>query len=272
MATIDVKALKKGVREALKHMSDHPGEPAPDTRADYGQILAASGMISDIFKREFQAHMLREVRKTFEGDEPTPGCLKASDGPFTAVGKGVQGSTWLTKDKKRLFKVGKVGLREEHGLTRKFEEARTEFAISEAAGDLGFGPKVHDAYFCCDEYQNDCYYVILMDYVPGKSLWEWHRKASPSKREAMRKEVLDMVHRLNDAGIEHADLHAENVIVSSETGRPIIIDYGMASWARAERVKDELSINRFFSETSTLQDTAEYVAKILIQKGLIKIK
>lgn len=271
-STIDVGALKKGVRAALKHMAKNPGKPAPDVKADYHQILAAAGMISDIFLREFQQQTLRAVRKTFEGDDPSPGCLKAADGPFTKVDEGVQGCTWLTKDKKRIFKVGKVSLRESHGLTRKYEEARMEFAITKAAGDLRIGPKVHDAYFCCDQGKDQCYYVILMDFVPGKSLWKWHKTASPAKRTAMRKKLLNLVRSLNDAGIEHADLHAENVIVSGESEHPVIIDYGMASWTKLERAKDRLSIDRFFSDTTTLQDTMEHVAKLMIHSGDIKIK
>jgi tRNA A-37 threonylcarbamoyl transferase component Bud32 len=271
MATIDIKSLRKAVVAAIKDMNERPGAPAPRVSANHDQVSAASGLIFREFEKEFQAIMLRDVRRYFAGDSPSPGCLKRSDGPFTKIGDGVQGCAWLSKDKKRAFKIGRVGLRDELDITRKFEEARSEFAIAEAAGELGVGPKVHDAYFCCDEYRDKCYYVISMDYVPGKSLYEWHKGASAAKREAMRRKLLAVVRKMGAAGIEHADLHAENVIVARGSGEPVVIDYGMASWAGAERVKDELFVNRFFSDTTSLKDAAYHVAKVLIHNKTIKV-
>ena len=269
MATIDLRALKKAIGPAIKKMNESLGAPAPKVAASHEQILAVAGMVTYEFNKQFQQSMLREVRTFFSGKHPSR-CLDAADGPFKKLGEGVQGTVWLTKDRKRAFKIGYIGLRDDHGISRKFEETRTEFAITEAAAGLGIGPKVIDTYFCCNDTHDHCYYVLGMEFVPGKSLWEWSKKASAASKEEMRQKLLKLVRRLNDAGIEHADLHANNVIVSEQTGEPVIIDYGMASWAKAERLKDKLSINRFFSDTTTLADAAYYVARILISDGIVK--
>lgn len=269
-ATIDLKALRKAIASAIKGM--RPGQPAPRVSATPEQIKHVVDLTRRAFLKEYQAAELRTVAKHFgEGMSAEDGCLKATDGPFTKVAEGVYGSAWLTKDKTRIFKIGKVYLVDDvgHSVTESFDNARREFAIGRKAADLGVGPKVHDSYFCCST-DDACYFVIVMDNVAGVTLKKWLKSASKSERENMRGAILDKVAVLNEAGIEHADLHSKNVLVTSD-GNPYIIDYGLASWASYERKWDVDMVNRTFSDTVNLDDVAYYVATVLIFRGDVKI-
>lgn len=268
-STIDTKGLRAAVALAVRRMNRSPGAPAPKVAATHDQILAVSGMIDAVFRREYQASMLKDVQR-HSADGSMVGCITPGAGKLKFLGEGVQGCVWRSQDGKKAFKIGKVGLREEHGLTRKFEEARAEHAISTAAGKAGIGPKTLDFYFCCPD-DSQCYYVLVMEFVAGKSLYEWHKTASVVKRADMRKRVLEVVKKLSAAGIEHADLHANNVVVTA-AGAPVVLDFGRASWAREERVKDRLSVDRFFSDTDTMADACYYAATLLIKSGAVVVK
>jgi len=221
-ATIDFKALRKAVAAAIRGMK--PGEPAPKARATADQLKHLHSLLWPSVRREYEANELRTVARHFDARKTTPegGCLKAADGPFTKVASGAYGTTWRTKDCTRIFKLSRVDLIDDpgHPVTEMFDAARREFEVGKLAGDLGVGPAVHDAYFCCSTAEA-CYYVIVMDAVPGVTLRQWLKTAAPAARERMRAKLLTAVARLNAASVEHSDLHSKNVIhqLSRKTGQ-----------------------------------------------------
>ena len=270
-AQLDMKALRKAVAAAIKGMK--PGVPPPKTpgvRSD--DVDAVVHLIYGTVLKEYQAHELKDVARHFDASKTTPdgGCLKASDGPFAKVGEGVYGSTWLTKDKTRIFKLSKVNLVDDpgHPVTESYDNARREFEVGKVAAKLGIAPRMHEAYFCCGS--NDvCYHVIVMDAVSGTTLKKWLKAASAKQRASMRVKLLAAVAKLNAAGVEHSDLHSKNVMVTPEH-EPVLIDFGLASWAD-DRRRDVDMINRTFSDTVGIDDITRHVAAVLISNGTIKV-
>lgn len=70
-------------------------------------------------------------------------------------------------------------------------------------------------------YMTTPYYILMMQYVPGKSLYSV--KITPRLMSNLEKAVS----RLWSVGIIHADLHPDNVIVG-ERDKVTIIDFGFA--------------------------------------------
>lgn len=64
-------------------------------------------------------------------------------------------------------------------------------------------------------------YVLIMEFIPGKSLASIEKPTQPMKR-MFEQAVLSIW----AAGVVHADLHFNNVII--QPGRVVIIDFGMA--------------------------------------------
>ncbi len=109
-----------------------------------------------------------------------------------------------------------------------------------------------------------------MDAVQGVTLAKWLRGASKPARLAMRARILEAVAKLHAAGVEHGDLHSENVIVTAD-GAPVLIDFGWATWTR-DRRRDVDMVDRTFSGTVTLDDVRAYVATVLIANGTVRVK
>jgi len=271
-ASLDFDGLRRAVRAAIAAI--RPGRAPPATPGvSEEQLKDVSGLIWRVFKEEYQLHAIGKIAASYDETKtrPVPGCVLRESGPFRKIGEGSYGAVWVTGDRRRAIKVGEVALAEKegHAVLEQMEAARHEFAIARLAGELGVGPVVYDAYFCCS-VQSTCHYVIVMDALPGRSLTQWLASAGVGRREAMRKQVLDLVAKLSGAGVEHTDLHSDNVIVLPDD-RAFIIDYGLATWTGTDRRADVEAVNRTFSETFTLEETARHVAAVLVAKGAIKL-
>ncbi len=76
---------------------------------------------------------------------------------------------------------------------------------------------------------------IVMEYVPGDTLWTFAYKRNPSARKATRI-ILDAALTLGEvhaAGVFHRDVKPENIVIREENERPILIDFGIGSLASA---------------------------------------
>jgi serine/threonine-protein kinase len=79
---------------------------------------------------------------------------------------------------------------------------------------------------------------IVMEYVPGDTLWTFAYKENPSARKATRL-ILDTALTLGEvhaAGVFHRDVKPENILIHSGSERPILIDFGIGSLAGAPPV------------------------------------
>ena len=273
VASLDFDGLRLAVRAAIASIKTGRAPPATPGVSD-DQLRDVARLIWSTFKEEYQLHAIGGIAASYDeaSTRPVPGCvLRGERGPFRKVGEGSYGAVWVTGDRRHAIKVGEVRLAEKegHAVLEQMEAARHEFAITRLAGELGVGPAVHDAYFCCSA-QSTCHYVIVMDAIAGESLTEWLTTAGAARRESMRKQVLELVAKLQGAGVEHTDLHSDNVLIAPGD-QAYIIDYGLATWTGTDRRADVESVNRTFSETFTLDETARHVAAILIAKGAVAL-
>ncbi|PTL75182.1 serine/threonine-protein kinase [Vitiosangium sp. GDMCC 1.1324] len=79
---------------------------------------------------------------------------------------------------------------------------------------------------------------IVMEYVPGDTLWVFAYKHNPSARKGTRI-ILDAVLTLGEvhaAGVFHRDVKPENIIIRGVSERPILIDFGIGCLASAPLV------------------------------------
>ncbi|WNG34828.1 serine/threonine protein kinase [Archangium violaceum] len=79
---------------------------------------------------------------------------------------------------------------------------------------------------------------IVMEYVPGDTLWAFAYKHNPSARKGTRI-ILDAALTLGEvhaAGVFHRDVKPENIIIRGVSERPILIDFGIGCLASAPLV------------------------------------
>ncbi|WP_309892688.1 protein kinase domain-containing protein [Archangium sp.] len=79
---------------------------------------------------------------------------------------------------------------------------------------------------------------IVMEFVPGDTLWTFAYTQNPSARKATRI-ILDTALTLgavHTAGVFHRDVKPENIIIRGVSERPILIDFGIGSLASAPTV------------------------------------
>jgi predicted Ser/Thr protein kinase len=279
MATISSDKITRAVTAVLTDMmGPKRGALAPEVSATWKQIRDASALIQPTVWAVYQKLVAKQIKVDIDShEEPAMACLKGQPlKPYKVLGEGVHGTVWLTKrtDGKKgqtemVVKVGNVELDNHPTVTRHFDRARREFAISKAAGELGVSPKVFDSFFCCAN-DDSCYYVIVMEYVPGVNLKTWKSQASPEDIDNMRLKMLQKTAILREAGIEHYDLHEGNVIVTPYD-EPVVIDFSLAQWINiSDFDDDEDSVQRIFSKTQTIDQIVKYVAKHLIHKQIIQ--
>ncbi|XP_072040579.1 serine/threonine-protein kinase Chk1-like [Amphiura filiformis] len=78
---------------------------------------------------------------------------------------------------------------------------------------------------------------LVMDYVPGKSLWTLIKMASKDHRKRelhpwrnIMKDAADGLNFLHEMGILHNDIKEDNILIRQADNRPVIIDFGKATF------------------------------------------
>ena len=72
---------------------------------------------------------------------------------------------------------------------------------------------------------------IIMEFVRGESLGRRLRQEGRLPPDATRRILLDLSDALDHAhrrGIIHRDLKPENILIAAESGRPLLVDFGIA--------------------------------------------
>ncbi|RMG12898.1 MAG: serine/threonine protein kinase [Planctomycetota bacterium] len=93
---------------------------------------------------------------------------------------------------------------------------------------------------------------LVMDLVEGQPLDETLRAGSLGAREAagIVRDLADAVEALHRAGVLHRDLKPGNVILRADSGRPVLLDFGIARSVDLERL----------TQTGSLVGSPEYMA------------
>lgn len=87
------------------------------------------------------------------------------------------------------------------------------------------------------------YLVLVMEYVPGVTLYQWARDNNPCARELVGKllplaRALKAVHAKE---VKHRDLKGDNVLVRETDGEPMLVDFGAGTMPGAPRVTGALA-------------------------------
>ncbi|MFY0565173.1 serine/threonine protein kinase [Archangium lansingense] len=87
------------------------------------------------------------------------------------------------------------------------------------------------------------YLVLVMEYVPGVTLYQWARDNNPCARELVEKllplsRALKAVHAQE---VKHRDLKGDNVLVRETDGAPVLVDFGAGAMPSAPRVTGALA-------------------------------
>ena len=82
------------------------------------------------------------------------------------------------------------------------------------------------------------YLVLVMEYVPGVTLYQWARDNNPCARELVEKllplsRALKAVHAQE---VKHRDLKGDNVLVRETDGAPVLVDFGAGTMPGVPRV------------------------------------
>ncbi|MFY0580231.1 serine/threonine protein kinase [Cystobacter fuscus] len=81
------------------------------------------------------------------------------------------------------------------------------------------------------------YLVLVMEYVPGVTLYTWAREHNPSALEVVEK-LLPLgraLKTLHARGVFHRDLKGDNVLVRESDGAPVLVDFGAGISPHAPR-------------------------------------
>ncbi|HEY0096329.1 MAG TPA: serine/threonine-protein kinase, partial [Archangium sp.] len=82
------------------------------------------------------------------------------------------------------------------------------------------------------------YLVLVMEYVPGRTVHQWAAEDNPTAREVARL-VLKLgqaLGRVHAAGVLHRDLKDDNVLVREADGEPVLVDFAAGAMPGAPRV------------------------------------
>ncbi|MGZ3458435.1 MAG: serine/threonine-protein kinase, partial [Archangium sp.] len=78
---------------------------------------------------------------------------------------------------------------------------------------------------------------IAMEYVRGRPLYAWARRHNPTARQVAEvlRELARQLAAVHEEGVVHRDVKGANVLVLPEGGAPVLVDFGVSTWARAPR-------------------------------------
>ncbi|HEX8823839.1 MAG TPA: protein kinase [Archangium sp.] len=87
------------------------------------------------------------------------------------------------------------------------------------------------------------YLVLVMEYVPGVTLYQWARDNNPCARELVEM-LLPIARALKEVHAEnvlHRDLKGDNVLVHEADGAPVVVDFGAGTMPGVPRVTGALA-------------------------------
>ena len=169
------------------------------------------------------------------------------------LGQGGMGAVFLAKEPalKRLVavKVLAPDLAKDNAARARFEREAT------AAAALSH-PNVVRVYAVGETKRTKLPYIV-MQYVEGPTLKEWHlRKRKISEREARRiiGEVAAALASAHERDLVHRDVKPSNILIEASTGRAFVADFGLT--AALVMHEDETKI----TESGTLLGTPTYMS------------
>lgn len=280
---IDTKKLKLKIGE---YVGEFYHKPETLKNFNHPFLKSLIDMLTNEIKNSMILEELKDLNSLMIKGNSNNGlaCLKQSIKVQSVLGEGAYGKVYKINNKKaaKIVPLGTHFIWDE--INKLKENILNEFAICKLAGELGVGPKVYDHYSCCDE-KNQCYYILYMDLLNGKNLYDWlDDKPSVEEQEYVKKILIEKLEVLHKNNIIHNDLHRGNVfVVNKRNGKEksniedvFIIDYGLATNFK-RKMKQTISfenkmIDYLFSNNEIKNnDIYNYVVIRLLDNNDIKI-
>lgn len=116
----------------------------------------------------------------------------------------------------------------------KILSIKKEVEIQKMAYKYGFAPDIQDEAMC------ENYYIFIMDLLTSFVTWKEYKKTNSKENiEIMKKKIVKRIKELNSIGIEHFDLHSDNIIIRNKVPEIMFIDYGLAELNDPKEIYDE---------------------------------
>jgi len=83
---------------------------------------------------------------------------------------------------------------------------------------------------------------IAMEYVEGPALYDWARRHQPTARQVAQvlRQLARQLVAVHAAGVVHRDVKGTNVLVCEADGQPVLVDFGVGTYAGAPEVTGPL--------------------------------
>ena len=164
-------------------------------------------------------------------DDPTAGWEQiGSYQIISRIGRGGQAVTYLARD----LNLGRrVVLKQYLSSGNQLEQ---DAVLNEGRSLV----RVRSTYVarCLTVERFENHYYLVMEYIPGKNLWDSVREQSfdHSRTAKFLAQLAEGLYAVHQAGILHRDIKPDNVIVSPD-GTPRLIDFGLAAPLATEAIE-----------------------------------
>ena len=209
-------------------------------------------------------------------------CLEKVKKNTRELGKGAFGSVFNVPSDTCIKNippgVEHVGIKleviKQFDINQEPERVKEVVKIAKKANKLGLGPAIYDV-FVTENALGFTVIVKVFETINGKTwrdtVWE-----SPQAKSSSVAKLKAAIHKLNNAGIIHHDLHSGNVMID-DTGKIYIIDYDRAQFVENEEKWQITEFNETVPGPWTpsglmTDDGILYIYTKLVEAGDIKLK
>lgn len=199
--------------------------------------------------------------------------VQLGKGAFGAV-YNVPVNTCLKHIPKKVKHVGvKIeSLKSDYNPSQTPKRLKEVVEIAKRAGELNIGPKFYDCFVSVIE--GEVKIIKSFEIIDGQSWGNTEWKTTEEKADAVDK-LNDAIHKMNEAGIIHHDLHSGNVMVGTN-GKIYIIDYDMAKYAGNEESDliyefNDTKNNPWMPPGALSDKGLKYIYTKLMEDGTIKV-
>jgi serine/threonine-protein kinase len=83
---------------------------------------------------------------------------------------------------------------------------------------------------------------LLMDHVEGPTLLDWRRRrdATMARFAEVALQLAQTIVAMRDKGLNHGGIRSENILIRESDGRPILIDFSLATWPGSSFPPDDV--------------------------------
>lgn len=284
MLEIDIQSIQTVIEKYIDEFHSSPkklkkSSPFSSCNFKILESLFLNQIMYCITKNEMKSinAKFKDAKKVLVGESNGMKCLEKPLKVKKLLGQGFFGKVYEV-DKQTVVKIVKVDLMDQWRQIT-IDNVKTELKFAEKAGKLGVGPKVYNVYTCCDGLS--CYYIIYMEFIKGKTLFEWLSEERTEKEKQHVKSLLqNKLSILHKNKIVHNDIHGDNVFVLMNRNKVkdiVIIDYGIAIDGSNIKLRD-YKIDWLFKDIhhgrrqNNYHEITWYVLKRMLDNEDVKIK